>query len=158
MRPRIVKLEEKRLIGLHLKMNLIENKTGFLWGQFAPRIKEILNRASEDKISMQVYPPEYFNPFHPDTLFEKWATVEVDDFKNIPDGMSSFMLKEGLYAVFEYKGSSSDPKVFDYIFSEWIPKSRYEIDDRPHFEVLGKKYRNDDQDSEEEIWIPIREK
>lgn len=158
MTPRIVKLKEKSLIGLHLKMNLIENKTGFLWGQFAPRIKEILNRASEDKISMQVYPPEYFKSFHPDTQFEKWAAVEVDDMKNIPDGMSSFMLKEGLYAVFEYKGSSSDSKVFDYIFSEWIPKSRYEIDDRPHFEVLGKKYRNDDQDSEEEIWIPIKEK
>jgi AraC family transcriptional regulator len=158
MTPRIIKLAEKRLIGLQMKMSLVENKTSFLWGQFAPRIKEILNRASEDKISMLVYPPEYFKSFHPDTVFEKWATVEVDDFKNIPDGMTSFILREGLYAVFEYKGSSSDRKVFEYIFSEWIPKSGYEIDNRPHFEVLGKKYRNDDKDSEEEIWIPIKEK
>ena len=50
MTPRIVNLEEKRLIGQHTTMSLIDNKTGFLWRQFAPRIKEILNRVSEDKI------------------------------------------------------------------------------------------------------------
>ena len=63
MIPRIVKLEEKMLIGQNMKMSLIENKTGFLWGQFSPRLKEIPNRASEDKISMQVYPPMYHNNF-----------------------------------------------------------------------------------------------
>ena len=51
--------------------------------------------------------------------------------------MKSFILKKGLYAVFQYKGLSSDSKVFEYIFSEWMPKSMFEIDDRPHFEVLG---------------------
>ena len=155
MTPRIVNLEEKRLIGQHTTMSLIYNKTGFLWRQFAPRIKEILNRVSEDKISMQVYPPNFNNQFHPNKEFEKWATVEVHDFKNIPDGMKSFTLQEGLYAVFTYKGSSADSKVFEYIFSEWMPTSKFKIDDRPHFEVLGKKYRNNDKDSEEEIWIPI---
>jgi AraC family transcriptional regulator len=48
--------------------------------------------------------------------------------------------------------------VFEYIFSEWMPKSMFKIDDRPHFEVLGNKYRNNVKDSEEEIWIPIIEK
>ena len=107
---------------------------------------------------MQVYPPMYHKQFHPNKEFEKWATVEVHDFKNIPDGMKSFILKEGLYVVFQYKGLSSDSKVFEYIFSEWMPKSMFEIDDRPHFEVLGNKYRNNVKDSEEEIWIPIIEK
>lgn len=158
MTPRIVKLEEKMLIGLNIKMSLIENKTGFLWGQFAPRIKEIINRVSEDKISMQVYPSIYFKQFHPNKEFEKWATVEVYDFTNIPNELESFVLNEGLYAVFQYKGSSSDTKVFEYIFSEWLPKSVFEVDERPHFEVLGKKYRNNDETSEEEIWIPIVEK
>lgn len=158
MTPRVLKLEEKRLIGLNMKMSLIENKTGFLWRQFAPRINKILNRTSENKISMQVYPPMYFKQFHPNKEFEKWATVEVQDFKNIPEGMKSFIIKEGLYAVFQHKGSSTDNKVFEYIFSEWVPKSMFEIDDRPHFEVLGKKYRNNDKHSEEEIWIPVIEK
>ena len=155
MKPRIEKLERKRLIGASLKMSLSINKTGQVWGQFGPRIKEIQNRVSDDKISMQIYPPSYYEKFNPTTQFEKWAAVEVRDFDNIPKGLESFILKEGLYAVFDYKGSSSDPSIFEYIFSKWIPGSNYEVDDRPHFEVLGSKYKNDDPDSEEEIWIPI---
>lgn len=158
MTPRIIKLEEKKLIGQNIKMSLIENKTGLLWGKFVPRLKEILNKVTDDKISMQIYPPMYHKQFQPNIEFEKWATVEVMDFENIPNGMKSFLLKGGLYAVFDYKGSSSDSSVFEYIFSEWLPKSVFEVDDRPHFEILGIRYRNNDPNSEEEIWIPIIEK
>jgi len=38
-----------------------------------------------------------------------------------------------------------------YIFSDWLPKSDYELDEKPHFEILGEKYKNDDPNSEEEI-------
>lgn len=158
MNPRIEKLKEKKLIGLNIKMSLIDNKTGQLWGQFAPRIKEIQNKTTEDKISMQIYPPLYYKQFRPNNEFEKWATVEVKDFKKIPNGMKSFILKGGLYAVFDYKGSSSDNSIFRSIFSEWLPNSEYLVDNRPHFEVLGSKYKNNDPNSEEEIWIPIKEK
>tara|TARA_X000001036_G_C20514663_1_gene739575 strand:+ start:164 stop:310 length:147 start_codon:yes stop_codon:yes gene_type:complete len=48
--------------------------------------------------------------------------------------------------------------VFEHIFSEWLSKAVLEIDDKPYFEVLGKKYRNNDQNSEEEIWTPVIEK
>ena len=71
--------------------------------------------------------------------------------------MESFLLKKGLYAVFNYKGLSSDNSIFQYIFSKWIPESNYLLDDRPHFEILGVKYKNNDPNSEEEIWIPIKE-
>jgi AraC family transcriptional regulator len=38
-----------------------------------------------------------------------------------------------------------------------LPLSKeYELDDRPHFEILGDKYKNNDPNSEEEIWIPIK--
>ena len=158
MKPRIEIAEEKKLVGHHLKMSLSNNKTGQLWGQFAPRIKEIKNKISTDKISMQVYPPLYYQEFNPTTEFEKWATVEVSDFENMPNGMISFILKGGLYAVFDYKGSSTDHSIFQYIFSTWLPNSQYVVDDRPHFEVLGSKYKNNDPDSEEEIWIPIRDR
>ena len=158
MNPRIEKLEEKKLIGLNIKMSLINNKTGLLWGQFAPRIREIQNKLSKDKISMQIYPPLYYKQFNPNNEFEKWATVEVTDFEKTPSGMKSFILKAGPYAVFDYKGSSADNSIFQYIFTEWFPNSNYEVDNRPHFEVLGSKYRNNHPDSEEEIWIPTKEK
>ncbi len=158
MKPRIEFLKPKKLIGYKVRMSLTENKTGQVWGSFAPRIKEIQNRTSKDKISMQVYPYDYYINFNPSKEFMKWAAVEVDNFDPIPEGMESFELEEGLYAVFDYKGSSTDPSIFQYIFSEWIPNSDYEVDDRPHFEILGEKYVNNSPDSEEEIWIPIKRK
>lgn len=156
--PRIELLEEKKLVGYSLKMSLIENKTGQLWGRFGPRIKEITNRVSNDKISMQLYDTNYFESYKPAFEFVKWATVEVSTFSNIPEGLETFILKKGLYAVFEHKGSGADSSIFEYIFTKWIPNSAYLLDERPHFELLGDKYKNNDPDSEEEIWIPIKEK
>ncbi len=158
MTPRIEKLEEKKLVGHSIKMSVSQNKTGQLWEQFAPKIKEIKNRVSKDKISMQVYPSSYFETFNPNAEFEKWATVEVNDFNSIPDGMQSFTMQEGLYAVFDYRGSSTDTSIFQYIFSQWLPNSVYQIDNRSHFEVLGEGYKNNNPTSEEEIWIPIKNK
>lgn len=155
MHPRIEKLKEKKLVGYNLLMSLTNNKTSQLWGKFGPKINEITNRVSEDKISMQIYDSSYYASFNPDNQFEKWATVEVEDFERIPKGMHSFTLREGIYAVFDYKGSSSDTSIFQYIFWKWLPNSPYQVDDRPHFEVLGNRYKNNDPNSEEEIWIPI---
>lgn len=157
MNPRIEHLQEKKLIGLSTHMSIVKNLTGQLWGQFGPRIKEIKNRVSEDKISLQVYPASYFEAFDPTKEFEKWATVEVADFNAIPTGLASLTLNEGSYAVFDYKGSSSDKSIFQYIYSEWVPNSEFVLDNRPHFEVLGAGYKNNDPESEEEIWVPIRE-
>ena len=158
MEPKIETLQPKKLVGLSVNMSMANNLTGQLWGQFGPKIKTIKNRVSEDKISMQVYPPNYYARFSPTTEFTKWAMVEVSSYDDIPEGLQTFALAGGLYAVFDYRGSSADTRIFQYIFSEWLPRSGYVVGDRPHFEVLGPKYKNNDPDSEEEIWIPIREK
>ena len=70
--------------------------------------------------------------------------------------METFIMTGGLSAVFDYKGLNTDNAIFRYIFETWIPNSDYVLDNRPHFEVLGDKYRNNDPTSEEEIWIPVR--
>ena len=156
MQPQIVEIPQKQLVGINLKMNLINNKTGQLWQSFSPRIKEIHNIVSPERYSLQVYPKDYFRQFNPQTEFIKWAAVEVSDTNNIPSGMEVYTLKAGLYAVFHYVGSSTDKSIFQYIYGEWIPKSGYILDDRPHFELLGKNYRNNNPNSEEDIYIPIK--
>lgn len=158
MQPRIVTLTEKKLVGKRLTMSLTNNQTGALWKSLLTNRQAITNSRTNDLISMQIYQPTYFSAFNPATEFEKWATVEVTDFDSVPKGMESFVLPSGLYAVFDYKGSSTDNTVFQYIFGTWLPNSDYQLDDRPHFEVLGEKYKNADPDSEEEIWIPVRRK
>ena len=61
-----------------------------------------------------------------------------------------------MYAVFNYKGAQSDAAAFfNTIYTEWLPSSDYELENRPQFEILGEKYKKNSPDSEEEIWIPI---
>lgn len=159
MQPRIENLLEKKLIGKRLKMSFAENRTMELWRSFMPGRNEIKNRVNQDLISMQVYDDAFsFSNFDANASFEKWAVAEVSEFDAIPDGMESYTLSAGLYAVFEYKGLNTDTAIFQYIFGTWLPLSEYALDNRPHFEVLGPKYKNNDPESEEEIWIPIKVK
>jgi AraC family transcriptional regulator len=118
--PRIELLAEKKLVGCQLEMSISEDRTVELWKKFGPRIKELNNRVSHDRISLQ-------------------------------------MLSAGQYAVFDYKGKPSDiAPIFQYIFYQWLPYSKYCIDDRPQFELIGSNYSS--TFSEEEIWIPIQHK
>lgn len=157
IRPEIKSISYKKLVGISMNMSLVENKTSILWQNFMPRRKEISNALNSDLISMQVY-DTVLEAGNLNQAFDKWAVIEVSDFEKIPENMKTFNLAGGLYAMFHYKGSSNDTSIFRYIFEEWLPNSNYELDQRPHFEVLGANYRNNDPNSEEEIWIPIKSK
>lgn len=136
---------------------MANNRTFELWRDFMPRRNEIGNKKGGELYSVQVYRKGYFENFNPSVEFEKWAAVEVSDVQGIPGGMESFVIPDGLYAVFVYKGKASEAsEFFRYIFATWLPGSDYTVDDRPHFEVLGERYRNDGPDSEEDVWIPVK--
>lgn len=155
--PVITTMTEKKLVGKRVRMSLANNKTPDLWRSFLPYRKDVKSSAPNEMISMSVYSePLRLGDFH--QQFDKWATVEVSDFDNVPDGMETFLLKSGLYAIFHYQGLSTDNSIFVYIFGNWLPASTYDLDDRPHFEVLGPQYKNGDPNSEEDIWIPIKPK
>jgi AraC family transcriptional regulator len=159
MNPRIETISEKKLVGKRLTMSYANYNIGALWGSFMPRRKEITNNVTNDLISLVVYKPNHFEDFKLTNEFERWATIEVDDFNNVPVGMETYILPRGLYAVFNYVGLSSGISIFfQNIFNSWLPNSEYMLDDRAHFEILGNKYKNDDPLSEEEIWIPIQAK
>lgn len=156
MSPRIETSNEKKLVGKRLTMSFADYKAGDLWKSFMPNLKAITNNLSNDLISMSVYQTTHFSDFNPTNEFEKWATIEVTDFDQVPNDMETFVLPGGLYAVFDYKGLPTDNSIFQYIFGTWLPGSDYLLDNRPHFEVLGDNYKNNDPASEEEIWIPVK--
>ena len=156
--PRIVYIEPKKLIGISMKMSLVNNKTQVLWKTFMPRRREINNRLNDAFISLQVYDDLYFNSFDPARNFIKWAAVEVSSAINIPNGLSTYLIPEGEYAVFDYKGIPGNPAIFQQIYGEWLLASEYDLDLRPHFEVLGPDYKPGSPESEEEIWIPVANK
>ncbi len=158
MIPRMEILPKKKLVGKKLFMSYAADRTFELWSSFMPLRKTIANTIGTDLYSMQIYDATFnFRQFNLNHIFEKWAGVEVTDFSAIPDIMLPHTLIGGLYAVFIHKGLPSDgPATFSYIFNTWLPRSGYEIDHREHFEILGRKYKNNDPASEEEIWIPVK--
>jgi AraC family transcriptional regulator len=159
MESRIEILSPKKLIGMRMSMSFADNKTGILWKNFMSRKHEVTHTAGMDLYSIQFYAAGFFSAFNTRAHFDKCAAIEVTSMEAIPEGMEYIELPAGLYVVFLYKGDARNAAaVFQYILGTWLPASPYELDIRPHFEVLGETYKKDDPDSEEEIWIPVRDK
>lgn len=157
MRPRIEMLSEKKFVGKRIKMSFSDNKTHELWRSFMPGRRQINNIIGMELYSIEVYEKLYFDNFNPKREFDKWAAVEVMNFDRVPDEMETLNSPRGLYAVFQYKGAASKgAETYQYIYGTWLPESDFLLDNRPHFAVMGEKYKNEDPDSEEEMWIPVK--
>ncbi len=109
---------------------------------------------------MTIYPGiHYFDSFNPMLEFEKWAAMEVSHWEDMPQECESYCLPSGAYAVFDYVGLPS--AIGDYyreIFQEWLPASAYILDERPHLARMGAGYKGNHPDSEEHIWIPVKDR
>jgi len=155
--PRIEHASSLRLAGLKRNISLAKNETFLLWRSFIPLKKELKELAGTELYSVEIYPADYFMHFSPKREFEKWAAAPVTDAFQPNDQIHILEIPEGLYAVFLYKGASSEVhKMYQYIIGTWIPNSEYQLDNRPHMGIMGEKYRNDDPESEEELWVPVK--
>lgn len=158
LEPSIQTIDKIRLAGIRLRMSFANNRTGELWRAFMPRVTGIDGKLGDELYSVEVYDgPEFFDQFDPHRVFDKWAAVAVARDWPLPAGLELLEIPGGEYAVFPYRGrSSAAAAAYRYIYGEWLPASGYVLDDRPHFAVMGERYRTDDSASEEEIWIPVR--
>jgi len=155
LEPLICTVSAKTLVGDMLEMSFNNIQTPILWRNFMPRRNQVLNAVSSDLYSVQVL--KKFEVPNPQSEFEKWACVEVTEVADIPQNMKVLTIPEGLYAVFHYKGLDTEGyKVFQWIFNQWLPNTIYEFDNRPQFEILSEKYKRNNVDSEEDIYIPIK--
>jgi AraC family transcriptional regulator len=153
--PTILNFEGTVLCGASASMTLQSFTPWTLWPRVMPRLSQIGNRTNQDLISLRYFDsiPRFGPEANP--AFTYWGGVEVAAPNK---GFEHLEIPVGTYAVFHYKGLSSDSTVWRYIYSQWLPNSEWALDDRPHFERLGSKYKNDDPTSEEDIYIPIRPK
>jgi AraC family transcriptional regulator len=159
MEPRIEALPEKKLVGKRIKMSFADNKTRELWQSFMPLARSAMANAAGVKFySVEIYEPHFFlDSFDAQKEFEKWAAIEAGNFEAVPENFEMLTIPEGLYAVFLHQGTASDGvKTYQYIFETWLPASGFSLDERPHFALMGEKYKTDALDSEEEIWIPVK--
>lgn len=152
MTPQIIAIDKKAVIGMQSAMHHNEYyKIIALWKSFMPQRKAIHNAINKDFIAIQGYSD--FNAI--EKAFDIWACVEVSNLEHIPDGMTSFIIPKGEYAIFLQKGMDAS-KTYQRIMTEWLPNSGYEIDNRPHFQVMGETYKNGSPDSEEDFYVPLK--
>lgn len=157
MNPTIKIFPKAKFIGKNLTYTYSNYRIVELWNSFMVRRNEIKNQIGTNYFNIQINPQNF--DFNPNTSFVKWAAVEVLDFNSIPDGMEILEIQEGLYAIFHYVGNNQNAaNFFNKIYKDWLPNSEFELDNRPQFEILGEKYKNDNQISEEDIYIPIKRK
>lgn len=158
--PRKEYISEIKLVGKRIKMSFSSNLTTGLWKNFMPHRKEISNSLNTNLFSVEIYnSPDFFEEFDPTKNFEKWAAVEVSNFSTIPHEMESLIIPAGYYAIFNYQGKGSEAsEAYKNILQDWFPNSEYKLDHRPHFAIMGEKYKYEDSSSEEELWFPIKEK
>jgi len=157
MIPEIKIFPATKFIGKNLSFTYANYRAFELWSSFMPRRKEVQNTVGMELYNIQINPENF--DFNPNTPFVKWATVAVSTYDFVPEDMEKLEIEEGLYAVFNYKGDQSNAAAFfKSIYTEWLPNSEFDLDTRPQFEILGEKYKNNDSNSEEEIWIPIKKR
>jgi AraC family transcriptional regulator len=157
MEPRIEVIGPKKLIGMRMRMSLANDLTVPLWRGFRARVGEIEHRVNHDFLCMKVFEPPLPLGMAQDSIFEKWAVVEVSSDAQVPAGMESYELAGGRYAVFVHHGPASTfGGTLQRIFGQWLPQSSHRLAAREHFEVLGPDYRPMDPQAQEEIWIPLQ--
>ncbi len=157
MEPRLETLAPKLLAGRSVSMCLANNQIPALWQSFMPLRRHINHAVGTDLYSLQVYNGQYsLATFTPNVMYTQWAAIEISQAQNLPEGIGTFELPGGLYAVFIHRGTpAAFPQTLQAIHNQWLPTSGFAIDNRPHFELLGAKYKNNHPDSEEEVWVPI---
>ena len=158
MDPTFVTIKPKKMIGLRTKtsLNVQAEAIQILWPAFMKKCPSIGHRTDDRLYSIQIFDPKDW-PILADSLFEKWAAVEVNTFSAVPEGFETMTLTGGLYAVFVYQGLPSMAP-YHYIFQSWLPSSGYTLDQREQFEIMDSHYRPDDPEATEEIWIPVKQK
>ena len=156
--PKIIDFQETRLIGSRVRMSFVNDRTSELWRGFRTVMPTISGRTGSDSYSVKVYDASYsFGAFDPAAEFDKWAAVAVREDADLPDGQESLMIPAGKYAEFIHVGpASAAPRTFGYIFGEWLPASEFELDLRPHFEILPEGYDPFAVDASERVLLPIR--
>lgn len=158
MKPEIVNVPSKKLIGKSKMMSLGEDATRELWQSFVPHRNSIPHRVDEKLYNMKVFKQGTdVRNLNLTTPFLKWAAIEVESIETGLNGMETYTLQGGLYAKFLHRGPASRfHQTLEYIHTEWMPASAYKLDDREHFERFDEHYNPANPNSVEEVWIPIK--
>lgn len=139
----IREVKEKKLVGFRV---VCEDMMGY--GQEIPKASITLARR-KDEIKHLVEPVKLIGAFKAsETSIEEdgyWVCYEVNNFKDIPEGMVTLVVPAQKYAVLNFKGHASEIyKVYTHLH-QWIDENGYRrVPDKWTLEIYSKWTENED--------------
>ena len=156
MKPKIVERDEMKVIGLKCETTMKENTIPQLWGQFNTVCNRVPNRTS-DRFALGICPYVKMEDFDEETPFEYIAGFTVDSFDNVPEDMVAYVVPAARYAVFTHRGALNTLQdTYNAIFSSALSENGMELDSKDQLELYDDRFKYGEQDSEFDIYIPIK--
>lgn len=164
MEPKIIEWKQCNVIGMSANFISIcsDDKNNFaviptLWEIFNSNIKNIDNKKSSVCLGIYEPVPEFYRQKDGELVYT--ACTEVEKIDSIPKGMIARTIPDGKYAVFTHKGKLINlENTIRYIYGSWFNNSNYHIDNRPEFELYDQRFNPVSDDSEFDIYVPIKDK
>lgn len=154
----------RKIIGVEMfvdrKQTIPEQAIPKMWGEFMPRIGEIMDvRQPLSTVGLYLYEP----PFGPHQDFRYVAAVEVGDDSNIPipDGMTELSIPNHDCVVITYRGTSDGlGQVWDYFHGHWFPQqTEYDAVHDFEFERHDQRFLGtNNENSVLEMHFPVRKR
>lgn len=155
MEPKIIQKPEILLVGMAVYADPPSGEFPNVWHRFMQHHEELPdNHNTSESIGLEFYLPDMEQT-------HKWyymACVEVYNLDNIPIRMVAKRLPASTYAVYTVKGGIKKlGEGFRYVYDSWLPDSNYEIAYPYDFELYQEgRFKGDEQDSEIDIYIPVK--
>jgi AraC family transcriptional regulator len=150
MEPKIVSRPAFTVVGLKYRGKNENNEIPQLWQQLDPRAKEI-----KDMVGPPVAYGISANVDHATGEFDYVAGFEVSSAETVPEGMVSFEVPGGKYAVF----TTTLPKIgetFHNAYHTWLPQAGCAPAGGPELELYDERFDPRDPSSTFDLYIPIK--
>jgi len=150
MEPKIVSRKAFTVVGIKYRGKNENNEIPQMWQELGPRVEEI-----KDMVGPQVAYGISANMDMATGEFDYIAGFEVSGAEAVPEGMVSFEVPGGKYAVF----TTTLPKIgetFHNAYETWLPQAGYAPTASPELELYDERFDPQDPSSTFELYIPIK--
>ncbi len=157
MEPVRIETKRLRLVGKEMYVNLEENfsyKLNAMEAEIKARLDEIQNK-KDKTIGIGMWQMPVMDQPNPNNHRQYFLGVEVNEYKNIPYGMTVKDLPESKFAVFSEseRGTVTQSKDGGYF---WLWNSNYQM----NLKIIAdfETYNFGKEKKDHEVWIPVIEK
>lgn len=153
--PQIIFKDCFSVVGLELFGSNSNGDIPALWERFMAALPQVCCRVdSGTTLGICDFVPDY-DPVKSE--FSYLACVQVSDFRDLPPGMVGREIPPSRYAVFTHRGDVEKlEETYRYIYGVYFPKSQLMLAETADFEVYDQRFQPGREESELDIYIPIR--